>query len=101
MLQPYSRIGSNVGIWSANHIGHYSTIADNPFLISHLVIFGHCPIGRKSFLGVNATWRDGITLGEAAFGGMAAAVTRDTLTNTVVKGNSGEIMKISSDCLER
>lgn len=100
-LQPFCRIGSNVVMWSGNHIGHHSTVADHAFITSHVVISGHCTIGRNSFLGVNATLRDGITLGEASYVGMAAAVTRDTPANSVVKGNPGEIMKITSDRLER
>lgn len=100
-LQPYCRIGSNVVIWSGNHIGHHSAVADHAFITSHVVISGHCLVGRKSFLGVNATLRDGITLGEATYIGMSTAVIRDTPIGAVVKGDPGEIMKITSDRLER
>lgn len=100
-LQPHCRIGSNVVIWSGNHIGHHSTVADHAFISSHVVISGHCTVGRNCFLGVNATLRDGITLGDATYIGMSTAVIRDTPTGAVVKGNPGEIMKITSDRLER
>lgn len=100
-LQPFCRIGSNVVLWSGNHVGHHATIEDHAFVTSHVVISGHCVVGRNSFIGVNATLRDGITLGAHTYVGMATAVTRDTAARSVVKGNPGEVMKITSDRLER
>ena len=100
-LQPYSRIGANVVLWSGNHIGHHSVIEDHAFVTSHVVISGHCTICRNTFLGVNAAVRDGVKLGEHTYVGMAAAVLRDTPALAVVKGNPGELMKITSDRLER
>ena len=41
-VQPFVRIGSNVVLWSGNHIGHHSTIGDNCFISSHVVISGFC-----------------------------------------------------------
>ena len=31
-IQPFVKIGNNVVLWSGNHIGHHSTIADDVFL---------------------------------------------------------------------
>lgn len=100
-LQPYSRIGANVVLWSGNHIGHHSVIEDHAFVTSHVVISGHCRIGRNTFLGVNSSIRDGVKLGEHTYVGMAAAVLRDTPALAVVRGKSGELMKITSNRLER
>ena len=37
-IQPFVRIGSNVTLWSGNHIGHDATIGDHCFIASHVVI---------------------------------------------------------------
>jgi sugar O-acyltransferase (sialic acid O-acetyltransferase NeuD family) len=100
-LQPFCRIGANVVLWSGNHVGHHSVLGDHAFVTSHVVISGHCTVGRNAFLGVNSTIRDGVTLGDYTYVGMAAAVVRDTPALAVVKGNPGEVMKITSDRLER
>jgi sugar O-acyltransferase (sialic acid O-acetyltransferase NeuD family) len=100
-LQPFSRIGADVVLWSGNHVGHHSVLGNHTFVSSHVVISGHCMIGQNVFLGVNATIRDRVTLGDHTYVGMAAAVLRDTPALAVVKGNPGELMKITSERLDR
>jgi sugar O-acyltransferase (sialic acid O-acetyltransferase NeuD family) len=62
-IQPFARVGANVTLWSGNHIGHHSVIEDDVFLASHVVVSGGVTIGRGSFVGVNVTVRDHITIG--------------------------------------
>ena len=63
MIQPNVRIGNDVILWSGNHIGHDSTIEDHCFIASHAVISGNVTIGEPyCFVGVNATFRDGVTV---------------------------------------
>jgi sugar O-acyltransferase (sialic acid O-acetyltransferase NeuD family) len=61
-IQPFVKIGSNVTLWSGNHIGHHSTIEDHNFISSHVVISGHCLIKSYCFLGVNATLHNNVTI---------------------------------------
>ncbi|MDW9254481.1 bacterial transferase hexapeptide family protein [Burkholderia thailandensis] len=75
-LQPFTRIGDNVVLWSGNHIGHHGRIGDHVTMTSHVVMSGHCDIGAYSFVGVNATLRDGVTIGEGTFVAMASAITK-------------------------
>jgi sugar O-acyltransferase (sialic acid O-acetyltransferase NeuD family) len=86
-LQPFTKIGNNVVLWSGNHIGHHGEIRDHVTFTSHVVMSGHCIIGENSFLGVNATLRDGITLAKGTLVAMAAAVTKDTEEWSVYMGN--------------
>ena len=46
-VQPFVRIGSNVTLWSGNHIGHDSVIGDHCFISSHVVVSGHVSIGAR------------------------------------------------------
>jgi sugar O-acyltransferase (sialic acid O-acetyltransferase NeuD family) len=91
-VQPTVKIGNNVMIWSGNHLGHGSAIADHAYIASHVVISGHCKIGQRCFLGVNSTLRDFITIGDDVFIGMQAAVVQDVAPGSVVIGQSGEIL---------
>lgn len=78
VIQPFARIGSNVVMWSGNHIGHHATIGDHCFVTSHVVVSGGAVIGEYSFLGVNATIRDHVTVGPSSVIGAGALIMKDT-----------------------
>jgi sugar O-acyltransferase (sialic acid O-acetyltransferase NeuD family) len=78
VLQPNVRLGSDVILWSGNHIGHDSTIGDHSFLASHVVVSGNVNIGESCFIGVNATLRDGITVAPRCVIGAGAMIMKDT-----------------------
>lgn len=86
-IQPFVQIGSDVILWSGNHIGHHSVIRDHVFVASHVVVSGHCEIGRNAYLGVNSTLRDGTVIGDGSMVGMGANVTRNTEPWSVNVGN--------------
>src|SRR3982074_698197 len=46
-IQPFVKVGNNVVMWSGNHIGHHSTIKDNCFISSHVVISGFVEVGEN------------------------------------------------------
>ena len=77
-LQPFTKVGNNVIIWSFSHLGHHSTIEDNVFVSGNVVISGKCRIGRNSFLGTNCTIRDGLIIGEGTLVGQDASIVKDT-----------------------
>jgi sugar O-acyltransferase (sialic acid O-acetyltransferase NeuD family) len=78
VIQPNVRIGNDVILWSGNHIGHDSTIEDHCFIASHVVISGNVTIGESSFVGVNATFRDGIKVAPRCVIGAGALIMKDT-----------------------
>ncbi len=92
-IQPTVKIGNNVMIWSGNHLGHASVIHDHVYISSHVVISGHCSIGACSFLGVNATIRDFITVGENTFIAMDAGVVKDTPPGSVILGGRSTVFE--------
>jgi sugar O-acyltransferase (sialic acid O-acetyltransferase NeuD family) len=96
-VQPFVRIGQNVTLWSGNHIGHDSTIHDHCFISSHVVVSGHVTIGQSSFIGVNATLRNGITVGELTLIGAAALIMKDTRPRSVHVGRRAERLSTLSD----
>jgi sugar O-acyltransferase (sialic acid O-acetyltransferase NeuD family) len=77
-IQPYVKIGNDVVLWSGNHIGHWAEIGDHCFISSHVVVSGYTKIGAYSFVGVNSTFRDAITVGESNVIGAGAVIMKDT-----------------------
>ncbi len=82
-VQPFVRLGSNVTLWSGNHIGHDSTIGDHSFISSHVVVSGHVDVGSHCFIGVNATLRNNIRIAEFTLVGAGALVMKHTTPRSV------------------
>ena len=78
-IQPFVNICDNLVMWSGNHIGHHSTIGDSVFFSSHVVLAGHCEVGRYCWFGINSTIRDHVRLSEETYVCMGASVTHDTI----------------------
>jgi sugar O-acyltransferase (sialic acid O-acetyltransferase NeuD family) len=100
-LQPFSKIGNNVTLWSGNHIGHHAQIGDNCFITSHVVISGGVKVGNNAFIGVNATLRDHIVIGEATMIGAGAIIIKDTAPKQVYRAPRSECMAITSDEIKK
>jgi sugar O-acyltransferase (sialic acid O-acetyltransferase NeuD family) len=99
-VQPFVRIGSNVILWSGNHIGHDSVIGDHSFVSSHVVVSGHVTVGMNCFLGVNATIGNGVTLAEFTLVGAGALIMKDTTPRAVFAPSRTERFKKTSDQLD-
>ncbi len=66
-----------------------------------MVISGGVKIGNNCFIGVNATLRDHITLGEATMVGAGAILIKDTLPKQVYRAPRSECMAITSDEIKK
>ncbi|QFY41400.1 acetyltransferase [Candidatus Methylospira mobilis] len=100
-VQPFVRIGSNVTLWSGNHIGHHSIIRDHCFLASHIVIAGGVEIGESCFIGINATLRGHIKIGEKCVIGAGALLLSDAEPYGVYMGNATERSRVPSNRLKK
>ncbi len=96
-LQPFSRIGNNVIVWSGNHIGHHSTIEDHCFITSHIVISGNTTVEPYCFIGVNATIGHGITIGRESMIGAGCMLTKDAKPKSVYIAKDTEAYGLDSD----
>lgn len=95
-VQPFVRIGSDVTLWSGNHIGHDTSLGDHCFISSHVVVSGHVEIGTHCFLGVNATIRNGVTIGDHSLIGAGALIMKSTPPRSVwVAERTGKFAKTS------
>ena len=76
-------IGSNVVMWSANHVGDLSIIEDHVFVSSHVVLSGEVTIGANSFLGVNATISNYVHVGARCYIGANTLIAQNTPPDSV------------------
>jgi sugar O-acyltransferase (sialic acid O-acetyltransferase NeuD family) len=95
-VQPFSRLGRNVVLWSGNHIGHHSTIEDNCFISSHVVISGYCTIGANSFMGVNSTVANNLSVAADNWIGPGVTLTRSTQPGELYPAPSAQPAKVSA-----
>ena len=95
-IQPFASVGANVTLWSGNHIGHHSIIADDVFLASQVVVSGGVRIGQGSFVGVNVTIRDHVTIGKKCVLGAGALVLEDQPDFSVVAPRGTERSSVPS-----
>ena len=96
-VQPFVKIGSDVTLWSGNHIGHDAVIGDHCFITSHVVISGHAHVGEYCFLGVNATIRNGITIAPETLVGAGSIIMADTDLKSVYVPERTPAFKRTSD----
>lgn len=86
VVQPFAKLGSNVVLWSGNHIGHHSSIGDHCFVSSHVVVSGFVHVGKSCFLGVNSTFANNLEVGDDCFIAAGALVIGDVPDGEKVKG---------------
>jgi sugar O-acyltransferase (sialic acid O-acetyltransferase NeuD family) len=98
-IQPFAQIGSNVTLWSGNHVGHHSVIEDNCFVASHVVISGGVRIGSNSFVGVNVTIRDHVSIGKRCVLGAGSLILADAPDESVFAPGATERAKVPSSRL--
>lgn len=77
VIQPCTRIGSNVFIWSGNHIGHHSQVCDHCYLAGQVIIGGSSVVESHCFIGMNATIGHEIRVGKGCFIGANVRITKN------------------------
>lgn len=98
-IEPFARIGNNVHVGSGSHIGHHTVIHDHCFLAAQVAVAGSVTIGPYSFLGMNATVRDGIEIAAESVIGAGAGILQNTREREVYIGNTGRLLPLRSNDL--
>lgn len=76
VIQPCAKVGSNVFIWSGNHIGHHATVGDHCYIAGNCVISGNTVVEPYCFVGVSATIGHEVTIGAESFIGAGSLITK-------------------------
>lgn len=96
-IQPFAKIGNNVVLWSGNHIGHHSSIADHVMISSHVIISGGCTVEPYCFFGMNATVLAEVVVARETLVGAGAVVFQDTKEFELYKAAGTEPASVRSD----
>ncbi len=83
VIQPCAQIGSNVFLWSGNHVGHHATVMDHCYIAGQVIISGSTIIEPYCFIGVNATIGHEITIGRDSFIGAGTLITKNVEPGSV------------------
>ena len=86
-LQPFSKIGNNVMLWSDNTIAHHVIIKDHVSLTSNVVVGGNCVVEENCFLALNSCIRNGITVSKGTLVSLGTIITNNTEEWSVYMGN--------------
>lgn len=97
VIEPWVTLGANVKVWANVTLAHHSSVAEHCWIASGTVVSGQARISRNTFVGVNATIVNGVTVGEYNIIGAAALVSRDTRPHSVHLARSAEPLRYSSD----
>jgi sugar O-acyltransferase (sialic acid O-acetyltransferase NeuD family) len=97
VIEPFSIIGANTVIWSNSVIAHHAFIQDHCWIASGCVIAGEAQIGRNSFLGVNATVVNKVSVGEYNIIGAGTLIVKNTERKAVILARAGEQHRFDSE----
>jgi sugar O-acyltransferase (sialic acid O-acetyltransferase NeuD family) len=82
-IQPCSKVGNNVFLWSGNHVGHHASVGDHCYIAGQVVISGSTKVEDYCFVGVGAMLGHEITIGRDSFIGAASLITKNVAPASV------------------
>jgi sugar O-acyltransferase (sialic acid O-acetyltransferase NeuD family) len=83
VIQPCSRVGNNVFIWSGNHVGHHAVLGDHIYLSGQCIVGGGSVVESFCYLGVNATIGHEVRVGRESFLGAGTLVLKNVEPKSV------------------
>jgi carbonic anhydrase/acetyltransferase-like protein (isoleucine patch superfamily) len=90
------RIGNNVVMWSSNHIGDCTTIADHAWISSHVTVAANVHIGERAFVGIGATVSNGSHIGREGFVGARVMIAGPVAARAVHLHGQAEPLAMES-----
>lgn len=80
-------VGNNVKTDDHIHIAHNDVIDENVIITAGTILSGSVHLKPESWIGINASVKQGITIGKGSTVGMAACVTKDVPPGDTVAGS--------------
>ena len=97
VIEPFSTLGINSVVWANCTIGHHSKVENHCWIASGTVIAGEGVVRNNSFLGVNVTVANKVTVEEFNVIGGSTFITKDTKKNEVYLSRHGEKHRFDSE----
>ena len=101
VIQPGATVGSNVFIWSGNHVGHHASVGDHCYIAGNVVISGSTKVEPYCFIGVSAILGHEITIGRESFIGAGSLITKNVEPKSVYITGDTPKFRLDSDSFLR
>jgi sugar O-acyltransferase (sialic acid O-acetyltransferase NeuD family) len=95
-IEPGTRLGNGVALWSGVVVGHHSTVADHCWLAAESTVGGNAAVGERCFVGLGASIGHDITLGAECLLGAGARVSKSAGSGSVFVGRDTELFRLDS-----
>jgi sugar O-acyltransferase (sialic acid O-acetyltransferase NeuD family) len=96
VVEPHVRLGENTMVWCNVTLAHHCHVEPHCWIASGAVVSGQAYISRNSFLGVNSTIVNEVSIADFNIIGAAAMVSKNTKPNSVHLARSAEEFRYSS-----
>jgi sugar O-acyltransferase (sialic acid O-acetyltransferase NeuD family) len=97
VIEPGSRLGNNVVVWSGVLIGHHTSIEDHAWIAGQAIFGGSARLGAGSFVGLGAIVGHEVDLGEDTMVGAGSLVTKCADPKAVFIERNTELFRLDSD----
>lgn len=87
-----TEIGDYVKIDCLVHIGHDAKIGENTEIVAGSVVGGYDMVGKRVFIGINASLKNRISVGNEGVIGMGTVILKNVKENETMIGNPGRVL---------
>ena len=95
-IEPGSRLGNGVALWSGAVIGHHARVDDHCWLAAESTVGGNAVVGERCFVGLGAAIGHDVTLGADCLLGAGAMVSKSAGSGSVFVGRDTELFRLDS-----
>ena len=95
-IEPGTRLGNGVALWSGAVIGHHARVDDHCWLAAESTVGGNAVVGERCFVGLGAAIGHDVTLGADCLLGAGAMVSKSARSGSVFIGRDTELFRLDS-----
>jgi len=97
VIEPHAHVGADTMIWCNVTLAHHSVVGDHCWVAAGTVVSGQAKVLRNSFLGVNSTVVNDVTIEAFNIVGANALISKSTKSHAVNIARSAELFRYSSE----
>lgn len=95
-IEPGTRLGDGVALWSGVVIGHHASVGDHCWFAAESAVGGNAVVGERCFVGLGAAVGHDVTLGADCLLGAGARVNKSAGNGSVFVSRDTELFRLDS-----